>query len=88
MQSIYQTAKDQFLDNLEQSNKLLTPYEMFDLFLSTLTKHNKDSFIEDVKDNLKNEGYMIFKPRNLQEEIKLEEFQESFYPLLNERLFI
>ena len=88
MQSIYQTAKDQFLDNLEQSYKLLTPYEVFDLFLSTMSKHNKASFIEDIKDNLRQEGYIILKPRNLEEEIKLEEFQESFYPLLNERLFI
>lgn len=88
MQNIYQIAKDQFLDNLEESYKLLTPYEVFDIFLSTMSKHNKASFIEDIKDNLKQEGYIILKPRNLQEEIKLEEFQESFYPLLNERLFI
>ena len=88
MQNIYETAKDQFLLNLEESYKLLTPYEIFDLFLSTMAKHTKKSFIEDVKDNLRLEGYIILKPRNLEEEIKLEEFQESFYPLINERLYI
>jgi hypothetical protein len=42
-----------------------------------MTKDKKLGFLEDVKDELSYHGYIIFKPTNLADEIKIEEFKES-----------
>lgn len=88
MQNIYETAKEQFLNNLEDSNKLLTAYEMFDLFMDYLTEDKKRSFLEDIKEKMSLDGYIIFKPNNLLEEMKLREFNELLYPNINEQIYI
>jgi hypothetical protein len=86
--SIYSIAQTKFLSDIEQGQKFLSNYEMFTLFLDSMPKHTKKEFLEDIKDELKDEGYFIIKPTNLAEQIKLEEIEETLYPYLNQRAFL
>lgn len=86
--SIYTIAKSKFLSDIEQAEKNLTYYEMFSLFLDSIPKDKKQSFLEDIKDEMRNEGYTILKARNLSEQIRLEELEEEMYPMYNERIFL
>jgi hypothetical protein len=53
-----------------------------------MPKDKKQSFLEDIKDEMKNEGYTILKARNLIEKMRLEELEEELYPYYNERMFL
>lgn len=86
--SIYTIAKSKFLSDIEQAEKNLTYYEMFSLFLDSIPKDKKQSFLEDIKDEMRHEGYTILKARNLSEQIRLEELEEEMYPMYNERMFL
>lgn len=86
--SIYSIAQTKFLSDIEQAEKFLTHYEMFSLFLDSMPKDKKQSFLEDIKDEMRNEGYTILKARNLVEKIRLEELEEEMYPYYNERMFL
>lgn len=86
--SIYTIAKDQFLANIEEAHKLLSFYEIFDLFIDHVPTQQKKQFFEDIKDKMIEEGYTILKARNLQEKMKLEEIAEEMYPYYNERMFL
>ncbi|MEY2647058.1 MAG: hypothetical protein RL158_1034 [Bacteroidota bacterium] len=86
--SIYSIAQTKFLSDIEQAEQHLTHYEMFNLFLDSMTKDKKQSFLEDIKDEMRNEGYTILKARNLVEKIRLEELEEEMYPYYNERMFL
>ena len=86
--SIYSIAQTKFLSDIEQAEKFLTHYEMFSLFLESMPKDKKQSFLEDIKDEMRNEGYTILKARNLVEKIRLEELEEEMYPYYNERMFL
>ena len=86
--SIYSIAETKFLSDIEQAEKHLTHYEMFLLFLDSMPNDKKQSFYEDIKDNMRREGYTILKARNLLEQIKLEELEEQLYPYLNERTIL
>jgi hypothetical protein len=86
--SIYSIAQTKFLSDIEQAEKFLTYYEMFTLFLDSMPKDKKQSFLEDIKDEMKNEGYTILKARNLIEKMRLEELEEELYPYYNERMFL
>jgi hypothetical protein len=86
--SIYSIAETKFLSDIEQAEKHLTHYEMFLLFLDSMPNDKKQSFYEDIKDNMRREGYTILKARNLLEQIKLEELEEQLYPYLNERTLL
>ena len=86
--SIYSIAQTKFLSDIEQAEKFLTHYEMFTLFLDSMPKDKKQSFLEDIKDEMRNEGYTILKARNLVEKIRLEELEEEMYPYYNERMFL
>ncbi len=86
--SIYSIAQTKFLSDIEQAEQHLTYYEMFTLFLDSMSKDKKQSFLEDIKDEMRNEGYTILKARNLVEKIRLEELEEEMYPYYNERMFL
>ena len=86
--SIYSIAQSKFLSDIEQAEKHLTHYEMFLLFLDSMPNDKKQSFYEDIKDNMRREGYTILKARNLLEQFKLEELEEQLYPYLNERTLL
>ena len=86
--SIYSIAQTKFLSDIEQAEKFLTHYEIFSLFLDSMPKDKKQSFLEDIKDEMRNEGYTILKARNLVEKIRLEELEEEMYPYYNERMFL
>lgn len=86
--SIYNIAKKDFLLDIEQAEQHLSHYEMFTLFLDSMTKDKKQSFLEDIKDEMRNEGYTILKARNLIEKMRLEELEEELYPYYNERMFL
>jgi hypothetical protein len=86
--SIYSIAQTKFLSDIEQAEQHLTHYEMFTLFLDSMPKDKKQSFLEDIKDEMRNEGYTILKARNLIEKMRLEELEEELYPYYNERMFL
>lgn len=77
MQSIYKQREEIVSKWIDKAQAILTPYEMFNLFINSMSKDKKRGFLEDVKDELTYEGYIIFKPTNLADEIKIEEFKES-----------
>jgi hypothetical protein len=77
MKSIYKKREEIVSKWIDKAQAILTPYEMFNLFIDSMTKDKKMDFLEDVKDELTYNGYIIFKPTNLADEIKIEEFKES-----------
>jgi hypothetical protein len=77
MKSIYKRNEEIVSKWIDKAQAILTPYEMFNLFIDSMTKNKKMDFLEDVKDELTYHGYIIFKPTNLADEIKIEEFKES-----------
>jgi hypothetical protein len=77
MKSIYKRNEIIVSKWIDKAQAILTPYEMFNLFIDSMTKDKKMDFLEDVKDELTYYGYIIFKPTNLADEIKIEEFKES-----------
>lgn len=86
--SIYTIAKSKFLSDIEQAEKNLTHYEMFSLFLESMPKDKKQYFLEDIKDEMRNEGYAIFKAKTLLDQIKLEELEEILCPYYNDRVLL
>ena len=85
--SIYNIAKTKLESDIEQAQKILTFSEIMDVFLDSV-KRNRIDFYEDIKEELVKEGYFIIKPSNLLEKIKLEEFEDSLHPYLNQRTFL
>ena len=77
MKSIYKQREEIVLKWIDKAQAILTPYEMFNLFIESMTKDKKIDFMDDVKNELTYHGYIIFKPNNLADEIKIEEFKES-----------
>jgi hypothetical protein len=77
MKSIFKQREEIVSKWIDKAQAILTPYEMFNLFIQSMTKDKKMDFLEDIKDELTYHGYIIFKPTNLADEIKIEEFKES-----------
>jgi hypothetical protein len=77
MKSIFKKREEIVSKWIDKAQSILTPYEMFNLFIDSMPKDKKLGFLEDIKDKLTYQGYIIFKPTNLADEIKIEEFKES-----------
>jgi hypothetical protein len=77
MKSIFKKREEIVSKWIDKAQSILTPYEMFNLFIDSMPKDKKLGFLEDIKDELTYQGYIIFKPTNLADEIKIEEFKES-----------
>jgi len=86
--SIYTIAQSKFLSDIEQAEQHLTHYEMLSLFLESMPKDKKQCFLEDIKDEMRNEGYAIFKAKTLLDQIKLEELEEILCPYYNDRVLL
>lgn len=86
--SIYSIAQTKFLSDIDQAQQHLTHYEMFSLFLDSMPKEKKQYFFEDIKDEMRRDGYAIFKAKTLLEQIKLEELEEILCPYYNDRVLL